>query len=198
MNFRTIILAACVVAVVSPAAWAHPWHAPTQSNALVEGWWHVWMGLDHLLAIVAVGLIAARRGGRALWLVPSVYVACLVAGGAAAFVSIGVPWNEFAIALSVVVLGALLAIERKYHVGATASILGAFAVLHGNAHAIELPDSAAPALYAVGLAMATAAGHLAGITAGMCAKRRAASTTVWRLAGAAVAGAGLMCLVGAM
>jgi urease accessory protein len=167
-------------------------HAPGAGEAgLAAGFAHPLLGLDHVLAMVAVGLWASQLGGRALWLVPASFVALMMAGVALAFVT-PLPAVELGILGSLVVLGALVAFAARLPVAVGALIVGVFALVHGHAHGTEMP--AASLLYAVGFVAATAMLHGIGVAAGLYSKGKAGWLV--RAGGAAVAATGLILLIG--
>lgn len=150
---------------------------------------HPFIGLDHLLAMIAVGLWAAQQGGRALWAVPAAFVGTMALGGTLAWSGIALPQAEAAIALSVLVLGVLVATRRRWAATAGAALAAGFALFHGYVHGLEMPLAASPAPYAAGLMLATACLHGLGI-AGSLAGRRAV-----RVAGVGIAAAGVALVV---
>ena len=159
-------------------------YAHTGDHALLgfmSGWSHPWMGLDHLLAMLAVGLWAAQQGGRALWAVPLTFVAAMVVGGALAGFGIVLPFVETGIALSVLVLGLLLVWQQRLPLAAGMGIVGVFALFHGFAHGLEMPLAVSPVLYALGFVLATSLLHGIGVLAGSYSK------PALRIAGAATA-----------
>jgi urease accessory protein len=167
-------------------------HAPGAGEAgLTAGFAHPLLGLDHVLATVAVGLWASQLGGRALWLVPASFVALMAAGAAVATVAT-LPAVELGIMGSLVVLGALVAFMARLPVAVGALIVGIFAIFHGHAHSTEMPS--ASFLYAAGFIAATAMLHGIGVAAGLYSK----GTAGWlvRAGGAAVAATGLLLLIG--
>lgn len=153
-------------------------------------------GLDHVLAMVMVGVFAFQLGGRATWLVPTTFVLVMALGGALGAAGINVPFVELGIALSVVVLGAIVALDVKAPLAAALGIVGLFAIFHGHAHGAEMPDNAAGAAYAAGFMIATALLHLTGLAlgyfVGRAGERRGAFVT--RAAGgiAAISGVGIL------
>jgi len=183
-------LAAATLALATPAM-AHPGGAA--AHDMLHGFLHPVSGMDHMLAMVAVGLIAARMGGRALWLVPLSFVAMMVMGGMLGLAGIGFPIVETAIAFSVVALGAAVALELKLSIPAAMAVVGTFAVFHGQAHGMEMPADASGLSYVVGFAAATAFLHATGIAIG-AGLQRMASARLTRAGGVAVAalGAGLL------
>jgi urease accessory protein len=168
-------------------------HTPGATEAgFAAGFAHPLFGLDHLLAMIAVGLWASQLGGRALWLVPTSFVGVMAAGAALGTIA-ALPAVELGIIGSLVVLGALVAFAARLPLAAVAAIVGAFALFHGHAHGAEMPATAS-ALYAFGFVAATALLHGIGVVAGLYSR----STAAWlvRASGAAVAATGLVLLIG--
>jgi urease accessory protein len=165
-------------------------------GGFMHGLAHPVGGMDHVLAMVGAGLLAAQIGGRASWLVPLSFVGMMVAGGLLGFAGIGLPMVEIVIAASVLVIGALVALEVKLPIAVAMALVGGFAVFHGYAHGLELPDGSAPLSYAAGFVIATAFLHAVGVGAGCLLARAAAAPRSWltRAAGGlmAVAGVGLL------
>jgi urease accessory protein len=140
------------------------------------------MGLDHLLAMVAVGLWAAQLGGRAAWLIPAAFVSVMTAGAGLGMSGVHLPLVEQGIIASVVVLGLLIATAARLPLVASAGLVGVFALFHGVAHGTEMPASASGFAYAAGFALATATLHAIGLLAAK------ATRVQWvRIAGAAIA-----------
>jgi urease accessory protein len=148
------------------------------------------MGLDHLCAMVAVGLWAAQRGGRAIWVVPATFVLVMAMGGMLGVAGVSVPLVEPGIIASVLILGLLVAAAVRLPVAASAAVVGLFAIVHGYAHGAEMPVSASGLLYGAGFMVATAALHLCGIGLA-CAIARWGSVRHVRFAGGAVALCGI-------
>lgn len=191
----TKTLLTIAAAILRPAvAFAHTGVGDT--SGFVHGFGHPISGLDHILAMVMVGVFAWQLGGRALWLVPMTFVVIMTVGSALGIAGIEVCFVEIGIALSVVVLGAIVAFNVKAPVAAPMGLVGPFAIFHGHAHGAEIPEDGGGAAYAAGFMIATALLHLAGIIAGFLIGRageRYGSLAV-RMAGgfAAVAGLGLL------
>ena len=162
-------------------------------GGFMHGFMHPIGGADHVLAMVGVGLFAAQLGGRALWLVPIAFVSMMIVGGVAGFEGIEVPFVELGIAASVFVLGALVAFDVKLPTALAMALVGGFAVFHGHAHGMELPEGSAPLEFAEGFVLATALLHAAGIALGLLFHRLASGPRAWagRLVGAAMALAGV-------
>ena len=158
------------------------------------GFTHPLLGLDHVLAMVAVGLWAGVAGGRARWAYPLAFVSVMVLAGAAGMAGLALPGVETGIAVSLVVLGAAGAANLVPPVAAGALACGAFAIFHGYAHGAELPEDAGAVAYAAGFVIATAALHGAGLALATAFASRAPLLT--RLAGGGIALAGLALLAG--
>lgn len=158
-----------LVAIIPTLASAHPGHE--HASSFITGFMHPMIGLDHLLAMLAVGLWGASLGGRALWAVPVAFVAIMLSSGALVVAGIQVPFIEQGIALSVILIGALLVSAIRLPVVASASIAGLFAVFHGAAHGIEIPLHTNAMEYGLGFAAATLALHLVGLGFGMAITR---------------------------
>jgi urease accessory protein len=151
------------------------------------GFDHPISGLDHVAAMVAVGLWAALKGGRAIWIWPAAFVTVMLVGGAVGMAQVEVPFVEPAILASVVALGLLVALAIDLPVWIGAAVIGAFAFFHGHAHGMEVPETATGAEYMAGFAIATALLHLAGI-----AFARGAAKLQWR---PAIRAAGALCVL---
>jgi urease accessory protein len=117
--------------------------------------------------MVAVGLFAARLGGRALWLVPASFVVTMAAAGVAGMAGVSLPYMEAGIALSILVLGAAIALEMTMPVAAAMALVAFFAVFHGHAHGTEMPQTMSGLAYGTGFVTATAALHALGIGLGL-------------------------------
>ena len=173
------------LSLIPTAALAHT--GAGSASGFFQGFAHPVGGLDHVLAMVTVGLLAwqlarvpetwmpvFRKGhaptqgtnGRALWLVPAAFVAAMALGGWLGIAGIALPHVEFGIALSVVVLGAIVALGIKAPLAVAMGLAGLFAVFHGHAHGAEMPHDATGAAYAAGFLMATGLLHLSGIALG--------------------------------
>jgi len=172
----------------SDAALAHT--GLEHAVSFASGFKHPWSGLDHMLAMVAVGLWAGLSGGRALWAWPVAFVGVMLAGGALGIAGVSVPMVESGILASAIVLGLLVLAAVRLPVAIGAVLVAAFALLHGHAHGAELPAHAAAATYAAGFALATALLHGLGLgVATLC--RGDTGRLIVRGAGAVVAVAGV-------
>ncbi|OJU03990.1 MAG: urease accessory protein [Rhizobium sp. 63-7] len=186
---------AAAAAFLTPAlAFAHT--GVGQASGFMHGFMHPVGGLDHILAMVMVGVFAWQLGGKALWAVPASFVALMAVGGALGISAIPVPFVETGIALSVVILGGLVAFGLRASLAAAAGIVGLFAIFHGYAHGAEMPADASGLGYALGFMLATALLHIAGLGSGALIGRLSEikGPIVVRSAGgvAALAGVGLL------
>ena len=143
-------------------------------------------GLDHICAMVAVGLWAAQRGGRAVWLVPLTFVGAMAVGGLLGMTSVYVPFVEEGIVVSVLVLGVFIAVAARLPLVTSAVIIGLFAIFHGHTHGAEMPETASGFAYGAGFMLATALLHAVGIATALCISRIGQLRLV-RFAGAAIA-----------
>jgi urease accessory protein len=174
-------------------AQAHP-GVPGHAHGFAGGLTHPFSGMDHVCAMIAVGLWAAQRGGRALWLVPVVFVSVMALGGVLDMGKIPVPLVEQGIAASVLVLGILIAAAVRLPLVTCAMLVGVFALFHGYAHGAEMPGSASGLNYDLGFVAATAGLHLLGIGLGLLAGKFGSARLV-RYAGGAIAVCGVyLCL----
>jgi urease accessory protein len=172
----------------SDPALAHTGHDHAVSFA--AGFAHPGTGVDHMLAMVAVGLWAGLNGGRALWAWPAAFVGVMVVGGALGILGVPLPMVEPGILASVIVLGVLVLTALQLPIAIGTALVALFALLHGHAHGSELPIEAAAASYASGFAMATALLHGIGLGIAYAAGGTRGRLVV-RGAGALVAVAGV-------
>lgn len=193
---RALPLAAFTFCFAPGVAMAHTGLGAT--HGFLDGFGHPMGGLDHILAMVGVGLLAARLGGRALWLVPSAFVTMMAAGGLIGMSEVALPFVEAAIAASVLVLGLAIAARAPLPAARTALLVGFFAVFHGHAHGAEMPANASGLAYGLGFMMATVALHVAGIGLATGLFAKASSPRFAQATGGAMALAGMTLLVGAM
>lgn len=140
-------------------------------GGFAHGFAHPFGGLDHLAAMVAVGLWAAQLGGRALWAVPLTFVGVMVVGGALGMMGIALPFAEQGIVLSVLLLGVMIAASVRLPLWLSSVLVGLFAVCHGHAHGSEMPAEATAATYALGFVLATASLHALGVLLGVGMQR---------------------------
>ncbi len=150
--------------------WLSPLYAHADVASLqggfISGFIHPILGLDHVVAMVAVGLWGAFLGKPAIWVLPVVFPLVMALGGALGVAGVDIPYIEAGIALSGVVIGLAVAFAIRPPLWIAAIIVGAFAIFHGHAHGTELPKSANPLIYSIGFVTGTGLLHLAGIAIG--------------------------------
>jgi len=167
------------------------------AGGFAAGFVHPILGWDHVIAMVAVGLWGAFLGRPAIWVLPVVFPLVMAFGGVLGVVGVALPGVEIGIAVSAIVLGAMVALAARLPLWVAAVIVGAFAIFHGHAHGAELPVAANPLAYSLGFVLATGLLHLAGIAFGLVV-RWPAGKLVLRVGGAAIAAAGVAFLAGAV
>ncbi|MAG99202.1 MAG: hypothetical protein CMK82_12560 [Pseudomonadales bacterium] len=191
LNKRLGLIA--TLALLPGLAQAHPGH---DVSGLAAGITHPLMGMDHLLAMVAVGLCGAKLGGAARWLLPLLFVSVMLVGGALAMAGVHLPGVELGIVGSVIVLGALLVVVQRGQTAPVALLVAGFSLFHGYAHGAEMPAAAGALSYALGFAVATAALHAAGLFGGLWLQERKAARVVMGSLGALISLAGVGMAVG--
>ena len=185
-------LLALMLLGLSGVAQAHTSGLPHADFAV--GLAHPLGGLDHLLAMVAVGLWAAQQQDRrALWQVPLAFVLIMAVGGLLGFLGIALPAVELGIAGSVLILGLLIALALRLPVAASAGLVSLFALFHGYAHGAEMTAGASVLLYSLGFLLATVLLHASGVVVALAAKPGLAARLV-RVGGAAIAVSGMALL----
>jgi urease accessory protein len=162
MRARSTLLALALMALPSVAL-AHTGHGDTAG--FFHGFMHPIGGLDHVLAMLAVGVFAFVLGGRALWLVPLSFVGMMAVGFLLGMGGVNMPFVELGIALSAVVIGGAAALGRRVPLMGAMALVGAFAVFHGHAHGTEMAAGADGLAYGLGFVAATIMLHAAGIAA---------------------------------
>jgi urease accessory protein len=165
-----------------------------EATGFLTGFLHPISGLDHVLAMIAVGLWGAQLGSPALWLLPVTFPKVMAFGGTLALMGVALPGVEIGIAVSAIVLGVLIFCESRPPLVVAALVVGFFAVFHGHAHGTELPAGESGLLYSIGFVVATGSLHAVGIALGL-AHRWSAGRMALRAAGALVALSGLAFLV---
>jgi urease accessory protein len=189
----TPILALTALAL-APAAYAHV--GVGETTGFMRGFMHPLSGLDHVLAMVAVGLWAAQRGGGARWLIPATFVGIMALGAIAGTMGIAMPFVEQGIALSVLVLGVLAAAAVRWPLPFSMLVAGVFALFHGHSHGTEMPVSFSGLEYGAGFVLATGLLHAIGVAAVTVARGFDRSILV-RLSGGAIAASGVYLLLAA-
>ena len=186
---------ALVVLSAGSAGVAHAHVGVSERSGLTQGLAHPLSGLDHLAAMLAVGLWASQLGARATWGVPLAFLGVMSVGAVLGATGVALPLVEPGIAASVLVLGLLVAAAVRMPFAASAVVVGLFALAHGHAHGTELPATASGLGYSLGFLAATAALSFAGVGLGIAAEGRGAPMLI-RGAGAAIAVCGLILCVG--
>ncbi len=177
------------------SAWSHTGLIEFESVSFWHGFNHPLHGLDHLLAMFAVGFIAAQAGKKALWAVPLAFISAMMLGGILAFSGVSMPFVEPAILLSVLLFGLSIALAPHSCLPFFGSMIGLFAVFHGFAHGAEMPLSSDILPYAAGFVSATVMLHLVGIGAGAFLKKNRLQS-LSRITGGAIALGGLLLAAG--
>jgi len=172
-------------------AQAHPGHA---TSSVANGFSHPISGIDHLLAMIAVGLWAGQLGGRARWQIPVAFLGVMILGGALGMAGIAVPAVEQGLVASVLILGILIAAAVRLPAAASMALIGAFALFHGVAHGTEMPVNASGLNYAGGFLSATALLNVGGLALGTIAKARAPRFV--QVAGCAIALCAVLLAIG--
>jgi len=137
------------------------------AHGFVHGFSHPLCGIDHVLAMIAVGLLGAQLGGRAVWSLPLTFVAVMALAGIAGMAGIKLPFVEIGIGLSVVVLSLATAFQLSMPTLAAVFLVGSFAIFHGHAHGTEMPETVSGFAYGLGFVCATALLHAVGIGVGL-------------------------------
>jgi len=185
---RLLLLLLCLL----PAPlFAHTGHG---TLGFSSGFTHPVFGPDHLLAMLSVGILSAQMGGRAIWTIPLAFVSFMLVGGILGMLGIPFFSVEVGIAVSVLALGLAIASDKKFPVGLAMAGVAFFALFHGHAHGAEMPNSAQPALYALGFVLGTTTIHLLGVAMGWAFTRHPGGALRLRWAGFCIAVLGLFFL----
>jgi urease accessory protein len=165
MSAKRLCLSAILLLAASLPAYAHVGIGTTSS--FTAGFMHPLSGLDHMTVMIAVGLWAVLKGGKAILAWPAAFVGVMLVGGVLGMLHMPLPFVEPGILASVVALGLLVALAVDLPVSAGVAIIGLFALFHGHAHGTEVPENAGGLEYVAGFAIATALLHATGIAAGL-------------------------------
>ena len=184
---KRLCLSAILLLAAAMPAYAHV--GIGTASSFTAGFMHPLSGLDHMTVMVAVGLWAALKGGKAVLAWPAAFVGVMLVGGALGILHMPLPFVEPGILASVVALGLLVALAVDLPVSAGVAIIGLFALFHGHAHGTEVPENAGGLEYMAGFAIATLLLHAAGIAAGLGLGIRVRGLA--RAAGAACAAIGI-------
>lgn len=181
-DWRKSIPWALAMCVAPSLAHAHIGVGP--ATGLAHGLAHPLIGIDHIAAMVAVGLWAAQRGGRAVWAVPLTFMTAMWIGGLVGMIGVSIPFVEPGIVASVLVLGVLVTAAVRLPFVASGLLVGLFALFHGHAHGSEMPATVSGLYYGIGFIVATGLLHCCGIGMGLVA-RQLGNPRLIRYAGAA-------------
>ena len=192
-NLTRSLLIVMLLGVMQPLS-AHTTGADI--SGLASGLGHPFIGIDHLLAMLAVGIWAYQLGGAAVWKVPLAFVLTLLAGTTIGLAEVGLLYIEPMIAASLLIFGLLIAMKSRVTPVVASLLVGLFAVFHGYAHGSEMPLAASPLAYVTGFTLATIGLHALGVMLGYVL-HRSAQTMLVRISGFGLAGTGLLLLVGA-
>ena len=195
MNFlKTISMSILMLLSTISIAFAHA-DAATITGGFLSGFFHPITGLDHVIAMIAVGLWGAFLGRPAIWVLPIIFPLVMAFGGALGVAGVHIPYIETGIALSGLILGLAVAFAVRPPLWVASILVGAFAIFHGHAHGTELPNAANPLIYSVGFVIGTGLLHLAGILFGELTRWSWGNMAV-RSGGAIIALIGLSFLIG--
>jgi len=183
------VISSIFLLLISAPAFAHADVASLQGG-FMSGFMHPISGLDHVVAMVAVGLWGAFLGKPAIWMLPITFPLVMAFGGALGVAGVPIPYVETGVALSGVILGLVVLFAMRPPMWVAAVIVGIFAIFHGYAHGVELPNAANPLIYSIGFVIATGLLHLAGIAIGEL-KRLPLGEMVVRTGGAIISFIGL-------
>lgn len=194
---RTLILRCAgvfsLLVLAATPAFPHP------NNGLgvgfFSGFTHPLTGIDHVLAMVAVGIWGTQLGKPAIWLLPVTFPLVMSLGGALGVRGVPLPGVEIAVAASAAVLGLMIVLSARPPIAAAAVLVGAFAIFHGYAHGIELPNAAYPLAFGLGFVLSTGLLHLTGITMGLM-ERWPLGVKALRGMGAGISAVGVYLLLG--
>ncbi len=178
------MLVLLLATLVAPSL-AHAHLGVSETSGFVHGMSHPPSGLDHICAMIAVGLWAAQMGRRSIWAIPLAFIAVIALGGILGGMDFTVPFVETGIVVSVLTLGVLIAASVRLPLTTSIAIVGLFAIFHGQAHGAEMPGTALGIAYGAGFLIATAFVHASGIGLGI-AIQNLASPKIIRFAGMAI------------
>ncbi|MGB7970681.1 MAG: HupE/UreJ family protein [Candidatus Deferrimicrobiaceae bacterium] len=190
--FSVLLLVTLALVAMPHLAFAHVEQG--QATGFLTGLKHPWSGLDHVLAMIAVGLWGAQLGNPAVWVLPVAFPMVMAFGGMLGLMGVSLPGIEIGIAMSALMLGAMIVTESRPPLWLAAALVGFFAIFHGHAHGTELPPGSSGLFYSIGFVAATGTLHGLGITMGLAHRFRGGRLAI-RMAGAVVSAAGVFFLV---
>jgi urease accessory protein len=177
-----------MLAMESQLAFAHTQKG--EAVGFLTGFRHPISGLDHVLAMIAVGLWGAQLGNPAIWVLPVAFPMVMAFGGMLALMGVPLPGTEYGIAISAILLGACVLFEFRPPLPVAAILVAFFAIFHGHAHGTELPPGQSALLYSIGFVIATGCLHGVGIAIG--------TVHQWKMGQAIVRAAGGIVAVGGL
>lgn len=189
------VVLALLLAVFAAPVFAHTIAA---DGGFLTGFNHPVLGFDHLLAMLSVGVLSTQFGGRMIWTLPLAFMAFMLMGGMLGLLAISVPFVEMGISLSVLLLGMAIALDRRIPVLFAMGFVGFFAIFHGHAHGVEMPELAAPWVYVLGFLTGTAVIHAAGVVIGLSLQNMGSRAQYIRVAGVAISLTGGYLLFGVL
>lgn len=192
LRFLTWLNSGLLLLALTPSTYAHIEHG--EAGGFASGFHHPWSGLDHIVAMVAVGLWGAQLGAPSVWVLPVAFPMVMAIGGFLGLMGVPLPGTEIGIALSALLLGAMVCGQVRPKLYWAALLVGIFGLFHGHAHGTELPPGENGLLYSMGFVIATGTLHGLGICLGL-AHRWPAGKLAMRGAGALISLAGLFFLV---
>ncbi len=190
---RPLTMAREIFVLALVLSWPQTSSAHVQEGAavgLLTGFLHPLSGLDHVLAMVAVGLWGAQLGSPGIWLLPVAFPLVMALGAMSGLMGVPLPGIEYGIAASAILLGAAVMFEVRPPLAEAALLVGFFAIFHGHAHGTELPPGQSALLYSMGFVIATGCLHASGIGIGTV-HRWSWGQILLRVAGALVAMGGV-------
>jgi urease accessory protein len=185
---------ATIVSILLPSAAAAHVGQGDVGGGFLAGVLHPISGLDHVVAMVAVGIWGAQLGAPAIWVLPVTFPLVMASGGVLGALGVPIPGVEIGIALSAIALGLMVTLSLRLPLWVAGAMVAVFAICHGYAHGAELPESANAIAYALGFVFATGSLHVLGIVLGV-ARRWPAGATALRLCGVAIVGCGVYFLL---
>jgi urease accessory protein len=186
-SLSVMVLAVC--ALLPDLAVSHVESGAAGDGGFVSGMVHPVTGLDHVIAMVAVGLWGAILGAPAIWVLPIAFPLIMTVGAVLGILDVPVPAIDLGIAASAIVLGGMVAANARPPLALAFLLVAFFAIYHGHPHGAALPDFGVPVLYAAGFVVATGLLHLAGVAFGLLYRWPAGEIGV-RALGAAIAAVG--------
>jgi urease accessory protein len=191
LRYRAVFSLLCLV-FVPELAYAHPGVA----GGGLHGMLHPFTGLDHLCAMIAVGIWAAQTGGRTTWILPATFVFIMAAGGMLGLSGVSLSFFEGGIVASLLILGVLIAAAIRLPLLGSMALVGGFALFHGYAHGVEMPRNASGFNYALGFMFSTIVLHLTGIVLAFSLEKTGHKSYI-KLAGVTIAAlGGALCFAG--